>query len=126
VFTASGEVFTAGSNESGQLGQTSEALSVESLNFAMVETLRGRLVRSIACGGQHTSALVARAFIEDSDANECMGCRERFTLLVRRHHCRHCGGVFCSKCTGKTLALLKYLIADPVRVCNGCYAKLTN
>ena len=41
---ASGEVFSTGSNEFGQLGLASESLAVESLGFVLVDSLRGRLV----------------------------------------------------------------------------------
>ena len=34
----------------------------------------------------------------DSAATSCFLCRSTFNLLVRRHHCRRCGGIFCGKC----------------------------
>ena len=27
----------------------------------------------------------------DADCTECHGCNKRFSLLVRKHHCRMCG-----------------------------------
>ena len=35
----------------------------------------------------------------DSDAAECSRCKKRFSLFLRRHHCRNCGMIFCDDCT---------------------------
>lgn len=34
----------------------------------------------------------------DSVSKQCYECGERFTTFRRRHHCRVCGQIFCSKC----------------------------
>jgi len=34
----------------------------------------------------------------DSVSKECYDCCEKFTTFRRRHHCRVCGQIFCSKC----------------------------
>jgi superfamily II helicase len=34
----------------------------------------------------------------DEDKKVCMLCDLRFTMLLRRHHCRVCGWVICSRC----------------------------
>ena len=37
---------------------------------------------------------------ENNEAALCMCCQHRkFTMTVRRHHCRQCGDVICSDCT---------------------------
>ena len=33
----------------------------------------------------------------DRDAKECFGCKSKFTLILRKHHCRGCGEVFCKR-----------------------------
>jgi len=50
----------------------------------------------------------------------CALCFVSFTL-VRRHHCRHCGEMFCASCTVKEMPIHKYGISTLVRVCNECY-----
>lgn len=51
----------------------------------------------------------------------CRSCEEPFSFLTRRHHCRRCGLVFCSKCSDywRLLPDLGYSTA-PVRVCAAC------
>lgn len=58
---------------------------------------------------------------EDSDA--CMMCSESFTMLNRKHHCRSCGGVFCSKHSSQTSTIPELGINIPVRVCDNCYSE---
>ena len=40
-----------------------------------------------------------RAWQRDDTARWCAGCGEAFSLLLRKHHCRCCGRVFCSQCS---------------------------
>mmetsp|Transcript_3978 Transcript_3978/g.10103 ORF Transcript_3978/g.10103 Transcript_3978/m.10103 type:complete len:566 (-) Transcript_3978:1011-2708(-) len=35
----------------------------------------------------------------DAEAPNCMGCAVEFNPLIRRHHCRLCGKIFCGDCT---------------------------
>ena len=37
----------------------------------------------------------------DADAKRCKGCDTQFSMLVRKHHCRHCLMIFCSTCCPK-------------------------
>jgi hypothetical protein len=43
----------------------------------------------------------------------CQGCGVRFTLMLRRHHCRGCGTVLCAECT-------PYKSKDMARLCASC------
>src|SRR5262245_46985131 len=37
-------------------------------------------------------------WMPDSRGKECYECQEKFTTFRRRHHCRICGQIFCSRC----------------------------
>jgi hypothetical protein len=65
-------------------------------------------------------------WIPDSACGSCMQCDAKFQPLRRaRHHCRLCGGIFCSDCSkGKCLMPSKFMEKDPQRVCDGCYERL--
>ncbi len=38
----------------------------------------------------------------------------------RKHHCRSCGGIFCSACSNQFKPVPSEQLYDPVRVCDGC------
>ena len=62
-------------------------------------------------------------WIDDSKCKNCYECDAAFTMFNRRHHCRKCGKVFCSKCASNSIpASGKGGHMDAhVRVCNYCF-----
>jgi len=55
----------------------------------------------------------------------CEECQAKFGLTTRRHHCRHCGRLLCSKCSAKEMPIIKYNLSKQVRVCDVCSDLLT-
>ncbi|KAJ5073708.1 early endosome antigen 1 [Anaeramoeba ignava] len=65
-------------------------------------------------------------WLVDKESSVCMNCKAPFTVTLRRHHCRNCGLIFCSKCSTERRAIPKYGFFDPVRVCDNCAKLLGN
>jgi len=63
-----------------------------------------------------------RKWLDDSEAVNCTFCGRQFALTVRKHHCRHCGFIFCNECSSKTAQVPS--CRRPARVCNNCHAEL--
>uniref|UniRef100_H2YXH3 Ankyrin repeat and FYVE domain-containing protein 1 n=1 Tax=Ciona savignyi TaxID=51511 RepID=H2YXH3_CIOSA len=60
-----------------------------------------------------------------AEGNSCLECGVRFGVATRKHHCRHCGRILCSKCSSKIIPILKFDVSKPTRVCDLCYDVLT-
>jgi len=119
--TENGDVYSSGLNKYGQLGHGTTADVDE---FKLIDGLKGKNARMMACGGENSAVLTARAWVEDNEAKDCMACKKVFSFVIRKHHCRNCGGIFCNDCSSKKMAILKYGVIEPVRVCGSCFVKL--
>ncbi|XP_006739967.1 RUN and FYVE domain-containing protein 1 isoform X1 [Leptonychotes weddellii] len=67
-------------------------------------------------------ALKGHTWLKDDEATHCKQCEKEFSISRRKHHCRHCGHIFCSTCSSSELALPSY--PRPVRVCDSCHTLL--
>uniref|UniRef100_A0A7N9AMV8 Early endosome antigen 1 n=1 Tax=Mastacembelus armatus TaxID=205130 RepID=A0A7N9AMV8_9TELE len=65
---------------------------------------------------------LTRKWAEDHEVQNCMACGKGFTVTVRKHHCRHCGNIFCAECSSRNA--LTPSSKKPVRVCETCYEEL--
>ena len=65
------------------------------------------------------------AWVPDENSDCCTLCGKTFTVVVRRHHCRKCGGLFCGDCTTWRLEVPELQIKKPVRVCVKCFILLS-
>ncbi|XP_060621623.2 lateral signaling target protein 2 homolog [Anolis sagrei] len=72
-------------------------------------------------GNGREGALGPPEWVPDSTCSHCMACRQPFTFLRRRHHCRSCGKIFCSRCSSHLAPLPHLRQLKPVRVCTHCY-----
>ncbi|KAF9116854.1 hypothetical protein BGX27_009735 [Mortierella sp. AM989] len=92
-----------------------------------------------------SSSLLEAKWESDHKAIECRECNRKFSLWLRRHHCRRCGHVVCDRCSSRRAMLHPSMVVyDPTsseaylnhqalarrgtlqsyRVCDSCYATL--
>ncbi|CAK9881305.1 unnamed protein product [Sphagnum jensenii] len=92
----------------------------------LVEALKGKQVKSIACGASFTAAICRHKWLSGADQRVCLGCRQPFGFIRKQHNCYNCGAVFCHACSSKK-ALKASLAPNPNRpycVCDPCLIKL--
>ncbi|KAK6784040.1 hypothetical protein RDI58_017494 [Solanum bulbocastanum] len=77
-----------------------------------------------------TQVSVSRDFwMPDQSCRVCYECDSQFTVFNRRHHCRLCGRVFCTKCASNSVPVSNeepkagQEDGDRIRVCNFCFKK---
>ena len=85
---------------------------------------RSSASRSHSSMGNKTSSHpdYTEEWTHNSEAKICEKCERRFTVTLRRHHCRHCGGCFCHGCSSQRTVLQKNSL--PKRVCDKCYGNV--
>ncbi|XP_046386822.1 1-phosphatidylinositol 3-phosphate 5-kinase isoform X2 [Ischnura elegans] len=59
-------------------------------------------------------------WMPDSVSKECYECGEKFTTFRRRHHCRVCGQIFCSRCCSQEIPGKIMGCTGDLRVCTYC------
>ncbi|KAE9139620.1 hypothetical protein PF010_g510 [Phytophthora fragariae] len=64
-------------------------------------------------------------WIGDEQTTECSSCHTTFRLAMRKHHCRHCGRTVCYNCSSNKIAIPKFQVLKPDRVCGTCFDVLS-
>jgi len=81
---------------------------------------------------------INKIWVDSSLVTKCQKCNTPFTLFFRKHHCRACGCVYCSKCCNKYIDIPNELVDVPKEtsywsfnmvsnkslVCSDCYQKI--
>ncbi|KAF2594547.1 hypothetical protein F2Q70_00045199 [Brassica cretica] len=124
VLTSRNEVFTWGKGANGRLGHG----DVEDRNApTLVEALKERHVKYIACGANFTAAICLHKWASGAEQTQCSACKQAFGFTKKSHNCYNCGLVHCHSCSSKKS--LKASLAPnpgkPYRVCDSCYSKLS-
>ncbi|KAF5352664.1 hypothetical protein D9756_005838 [Leucocoprinus leucothites] len=63
-------------------------------------------------------------WMDDENCKECYDCKGVFTAWRRKHHCRICGQIFCSRCASNIIKGTRFGQNTMIRVCNLCLEKL--
>ncbi|XP_077218619.1 PH, RCC1 and FYVE domains-containing protein 1-like [Tasmannia lanceolata] len=123
VLTSRTEVYTWGKGANGRLGHGDVD---DKSSPTLVEALKDKQVKSIACGTNFTTAICLHKWVSGVDQSMCSGCRLPFNFKRKRHNCYNCGLVYCHSCSSKKS--LKASMAPnpnkPFRVCDNCFSKL--
>ena len=61
-----------------------------------------------------------KLWMPDSKSVECYDCNLKFNTFRRKHHCRLCGQIFCSKCCSTLVPGKIIMVTGDLRVCNYC------
>lgn len=124
VLTASGEVYTWGKGANGRLGHGD---TEDRKSPTMVEALKDRVVKRIACGSGFTAAICQHKWVSGAEQSQCSACRQAFGFTRKRHNCYNCGLVHCHSCSSRKAvqAALAPNPGKPHRVCDSCYVKLS-
>lgn len=123
VLTSRTEVYTWGKGANGRLGHG----DIDDRNSpTLLEALKDKQVKSIACGTNFTAAICLHKWVSGVDQSMCSGCRLPFNFKRKRHNCYNCGLVFCHSCSIKK-SLRASMAPNPnkaYRVCDNCFSKL--
>ncbi|KAJ6895049.1 hypothetical protein NC651_021506 [Populus alba x Populus x berolinensis] len=123
VLTSKTEVYTWGKGANGRLGHGN---TDDRNSPSLVEALKDKQVKSIACGISFTAAICLHKWVSGVDQSMCSGCRLPFNFKRKRHNCYNCGLVYCHSCSSKK-SLKASMAPNPnkaYRVCDNCYNKL--
>ncbi|TDL28185.1 hypothetical protein BD410DRAFT_782156 [Rickenella mellea] len=125
--TRGGILFPAGeSNEGGLFGTSipgfpiqDDARSIHTTTSFKRSGSVSKVIRKIRGEG-----LSRDYWMDDDNCKECYDCKSVFTTWRRKHHCRICGQIFCSRCASNIIKGYRFGHDGMVRVCNLCLEKL--
>ncbi|RLN51614.1 hypothetical protein BBJ29_004629 [Phytophthora kernoviae] len=83
-------------------------------------TNQGKMLVPVLRNISHSPELVS-----DEQVVECSSCHTTFRLAMRKHHCRHCGRTVCYNCSSNKIAIPKFQVLKPNRVCDTCFDVLS-
>ncbi|CAE7294408.1 pip5k3, partial [Symbiodinium sp. KB8] len=78
----------------------------------------GRLDRVPHMGEASPASPTQGQWLPDHLVKHCMMCSVGFSIFQRKHHCRMCGGIYCSECSTHKL--------EGQRICDLCYERAHN
>ena len=105
---------------------SSESQDILNSNNKYVTVLVKQIRKRLKMSGDECNDRLT-PWMSDSNAKQCYDCSEKFTTIRRRHHCRICGQIFCTKCCDQQIEskILGLSVRGYVRSCNYCH-KIVN
>ena len=111
------------SSSRDDISQSGESTVSSNLTYCEGRTLVSVLTRVsnlLAQKGMYSEAEFKQYWMPDSVSKECYECSYKFTALRRRHHCRICGQIFCSRCCHQQVPGKLMGYAGDLRACTYC------
>lgn len=102
-----------------QSGEISNPNAMYSEGRTLVNVLT-RVSNLLAQKGMYNEAEFKNYWMPDSVSKECYECSYKFTALRRRHHCRICGQIFCSRCCQQQVPGKLMGYSGDLRACTYC------
>ncbi|EMD32532.1 hypothetical protein CERSUDRAFT_118584 [Gelatoporia subvermispora B] len=99
--------------------QDSDARSIRTAGSMRRSASVSKVIRRIRGEG-----LSRDYWMDDDLCKECYDCKSVFTAWRRKHHCRICGQIFCSRCASNIIKGARFGQSGMIRVCNLCLEKL--
>ena len=59
-------------------------------------------------------------WVPDEKVNNCLNCNKEFSTLLRKHHCRICGNIFCNDCANQNICIKLKNNNITIKVCDKC------
>lgn len=111
------------SSSRDDVSQSGESTVSSNLTYCEGRTLVSVLTRVsnlLAQKGMYSEAEFKQYWMPDSVSKECYECSYKFTALRRRHHCRICGQIFCSRCCHQQVPGKLMGYSGDLRACTYC------
>jgi len=97
---------------------------VEKMKNALKDSKRATYISNRVVTTENDSMMLSTTvprWVPDKLAKRCLNCLKGFGFFTRKHHCRLCGNIFCSKCCNKFIKFSPFYEGD-VRACDECYS----
>ncbi|KAG0730325.1 1-phosphatidylinositol 3-phosphate 5-kinase [Chionoecetes opilio] len=123
VSEASGLETTSASSQDSLIGSKSGAANSSHHDRTLPNVLtriRNILDNRGSTPQQYKDSDFKQYWLPDSVSRECYECEEKFTTFRRRHHCRVCGQIFCSRCCNSMIPGKIIGYTGELRVCTYC------
>ncbi|XP_070187506.1 1-phosphatidylinositol 3-phosphate 5-kinase-like isoform X2 [Littorina saxatilis] len=103
----------------GRIGQFADIRMTRNLSSVLTR-LGNILDRRSTTPQTYKDSDFKQYWMPDRSCKQCYDCGDKFTTFRRRHHCRICGQIFCSKCCNQELPGKIIGYKGGIRVCDYC------
>src|SRR5437016_5019869 len=81
----------------------------QSTNIKSTEQLSLVNMENLDCAASVAMLNKNNVWVNDSMVSYCHNCKIEFGFIIRKHHCRYCGNIFCNNCTNQFIAIPDFI-----------------